>query len=349
MNANDKLESVRALIDKHNQVFAEKFNNVPGQVNPDDFINCLKFKAAPDLDNGLKALSHEQIKECAPLVFGVKPDGLIKAVAKVLREKEEEPAPFTTHDMGDGVKAYVPTTGVKAKVADMTDRQLVEAFNPAEPDSKVGERLKKISKGQSFIVFESGRKIDVESTVKLLGEIKEGHNQRDKYKVGDVWKLVYPIGELPDNMVDENPLYPGRPLRPDGSCDVTEKTWAGVAKNVRQLLRLAVNEHELDLTAANGELLAKDIIYKAVTVQDAFKKFADDFNKAAIKFAELEKLGNLPPLMVQLSRQVGKAGGQRPFDGGKKVDMGASVSSYYLANNSGNTVRWTSPQSRRTH
>jgi hypothetical protein len=302
MSYNDRIEAALAAIKQHNEAVGGEGKT--GYINPDDFIQCVKASGGTS-EERLSALSHEDLLACMPSSpNGVKPRVLAKEVADIFRSKS---AASKTDDKR-------PVSGKKAEK--MTPRELVEAFDPEDYSNPVGVRLATISKGEKFIVYSDGRIVDVDTTFKLLSEIKGGYPGRDDVDVNGAIKKTYRIGELPENYADENPLYRDRPLRPDGTCDQTGRSWEGVDLSVRQLIRVAMDEGELRVTHE----IAHDTL-DAVMEAGALKKLRSRYRKAAIKFDELAKTGDLPTLKIPLD---GGSKSTSPFSGGKQVVWGQS-------------------------
>jgi len=302
MSYNDRIEAALAAINQHNEAVGGEGKS--GYLNPDEFIQCVKASGGTS-EERLSALSHEDLLACMPATSpnGIKPRVLAKEVADIFRSKSAA----KTDDKR-------PVSGKKAEK--MTPRELVEAFDPEDHSNPVGVRLTTISKGEKFIVYSDGRTVDVDSTFKLLTEIKGGYSGRDDVDVNGAIKKVYQIGELPENYADENPLYRGRPLRPDGTCDQTGRSWEGVDLSVRQLIRVAMDEGELRVTLE----IAHDTLDAVMETGDQ-KKLRSRYRKSAIKFDELAKTGDLPTLKIPLD---GGSEGTSPFSGGKQVVWGQS-------------------------
>lgn len=301
MSYKDKCDAVRALLTEHNNTLRE---GSPGRFEVERFFDSLDVMGATN-EERLKSLSYEAILKCLPSLGDIKPEFLAKEIAKVFRGKE---------DLATVDKQYVKT----GKAEKMSIRELIEAFDPENTENAVGKRLAGIAKGQPFIVYSIGRVLDADVTLKLLEEVKMGYAGRDNYKLNDgTIKRVYRIGELPDSYADENPIYANRPLRPDGTCDQTSRSWAGVPANVRQLVRLIVSD------AANGRVQLVSIneahaILDMAMTPDAFSVLKDRYRKAAIRFEELVATGNLPTLKIALGIPPSKEAA-RPFEDGAKV------------------------------
>lgn len=316
MTVESKLDSVRALIQEHNDAIGE---GNPGFVDTDDCISCLKAISSSD-EAQMKRLKYEDIGKCLPDIKpGIKPIALAKSIAHVFRDtlsdKEE-----------DAAETSVFVSSKKAQR--MTPRELVVAFDPEEPDSKVGKRLKEMGKKQAFVVYKTGRTVDVDATVQLLMEIKQGFPARDHVTVDGRPKPVHQIGDLPDNYVDENPLYPGRPLRPDGTCDQTGRSWEGISIQVRQFLRVAMKEGDVKVNIEK----AHELLDMVLGIDDPMAKLRERYATSSIKFDELEKMSKLPDLQVAIGNS--KKGGEesRPFDQGAKVvwHQPNPVANYYV-------------------
>ena len=300
MGINERFDGAVSVIEEHNSVIGGKNN--PGYVDSDEFISRIKSVGGTS-EARLKRFSYEEILECMPDVDGRKPNVLAKEIAAIFRGNPEEDRPGQPRPIGS------------KKAERMTAEELVHAFDPEEYSNAVGKRLQAMSKGEPFIVFESGRIVDAGMTQKMLDEVKQGFPGRTKVEVGDLIKQVYRIGQLPDSYAQENPLYPLRPLRPDGTCDQLNRSWDGVSQEVRQLVYLAVAEGELkvDIEAAHNIM---DIVIGDST---AFKKLSKRYPNAALAFEKHKSMGNLPQLVLAMPIGEMKPG----FGGGKKVTFGS--------------------------
>jgi hypothetical protein len=84
--------------------------------------------------------------------------------------------------------------------------------------------------------------VDVKSSEFLFKELRQGFKEREWYEVNGVLCKTYKVGVEPAALLDENPLFPGKALRTDESCQITERKWTGVPLLVRQVLYLAIVE-----------------------------------------------------------------------------------------------------------
>jgi hypothetical protein len=299
MTIQEMYDTALAVIKEHNSIVGEGHS---GYINQDKFLVNVKASGGTTLDR-LKALSYEDILACMPVIVGleaVKPIAIAKDIAKIFRGKEETKIEDMNHH-----KVF------SAKKADkMTLLELVQNYDPEE-DNAVSKRLKDISRNEPFIVFSSGRTVNVDLTLKLLQEVKQGYEGRKSTDVNGEPQEVYTIGSLPDNFVEENPLYRNRPLRPDGTCDQTGRSWNGVPTNVRQLIRLAIETNELEVSIDK----ANDVL-DLVMADEPWKKLVSRYRKAAIEFKKLDGMGKLPLLKLVLSK--GGCESKNPFQQARK-------------------------------
>ena len=319
MSLQDKFESALAVLREHNEAVGGP--DKPGYVDSEKFIVTLKATGATT-EERLKGLRYEDILEYLPSTNGVKPLLLAKAIAAVFRDRDEPAVQNAPRP-------------VSAKKADkMTPRELVESFDPENPQNAVGKILSAMSKGEPWIVYSTGRIHDVEASLTLLLEVKQGYKGRTDYTVNGAIKPVFRIGELPDNYADENPLYKNRPLRPDGTCDQLGRSWEGVPLEVRQLVRIAVETKEIEVTIDH----AHTILDISLT-DEAMKKLRNRYRKASVKFDDLAQTGNLPKLKIALGAAAATPQKEvkSPFEDGKKVVWAAPAlpnQNYYRAFNS---------------
>jgi hypothetical protein len=312
MSYQEKLDGAIALIKEHNDVVSPSPDSAiqaEGYIDPKRFEACIKFKARNE--DALKGLKYEQILECLPGAFGVKPDSLAKDIAKVFRGKEEE-----VHQIaGDVPSGNVPFKVVGMKAKDMSWEALIANLPVDDPTSSIYKRLKEAMGNKPFIVFSSGRTVDVPMTVQLFNDIKAGHPAVTLYQ----GREVFPLGMLPEAYADEDPLYTDRPLRSNGYSDQTNRSWEGVSLIVRQLVRLAVQTGEINVHVDNGSFIANNIMDIA-TASDAETKLRVRFPKASLEYNKLQPIGKVPILKVDLNKWREKGGSTGPFPEGRKIE-----------------------------
>jgi hypothetical protein len=276
-----KLEKAKGLIEKHNAGLDEK-----DRLNADAFVADLK-KAGGTTDEGLRQCSWEDLQDCGL------PKLLAKQVATVFREG------------GTEEKKDVVT---EKKAGGMTVQQLLEHYDPRDADNHVGKRLTTLAKSQRCVIFNSDSSVNVGASEKLIAEIRDGYPERETFPVDGRPMKIYRVGERPQELADENPLYPGRLLRPNGDCDQTNRSWEGVSYEVRVLLYLAVTKtNELRIDSVGK---AQDEMDRAIAT-NVMQFLPSRYPKASLLFDELKSRSELPSLKLPKGNQDGRP--QDPF------------------------------------
>lgn len=189
----------------------------------------------------------------------------------------------------------------KREAARMSIEELLEKFDIHVDDSPVAVRLKDLSKGKKFIVLTSTGTVDVKVSTALLEELRKGYPPREWYVSGRDIFQVFAVGEKPNTQADENPLYPGRALRPDGTCDQLNRSWEGVPLAVRQLVWFIAKETKLDHSERH------DIMDWALNQPE---KLHQRYHGPNLSFKLAEQHNTLPNLRVSLNQPSRK---QNPF------------------------------------
>ena len=287
MGYESKIQRALLIIELHNSVLEGAGAKC---VNADDFLKALQ-RAGGTSDDGLKACRWEDLE-----TYGL-PRLLAMQVAKAFREED--------------VSARPPVITDRVALG-MTPQQLFAAYNPRDAENAVGKRLTALVKNNRCVVFKDDGSVDVDASTKLLGEIREEELEREF--VGAPPRKTYRVGERPVEMADENPLYRGRALRRDGTCDQTNRSWDGVPYEVRVLLHLAL--HQTNETMMLSVDQAHSLIDRAIE-EGAEAKLRERYPRASVMFDELKAQGKAPKLKVPRGTS---SNGRRedPFGGGNK-------------------------------
>lgn len=311
------LENACKLIEEHNSKVESLFGESL-KIELDLFKKSLILIGATT-EERLSSLSHENILDCLvlksqdpdPLIIykNTKPLLLAKDIAKIFRNKTEnnEQKPSSKKEE----VSYISDKKVKL----MTKRALIENYDvkDADPTNPISKRLKDVSKEKAFIVFNSDGRVNVDVSLKLLEEIVLSYPERKFYtENGEVYP-VYRVGEGFELLVDENPIYAGRPLRPDGTCDQTGRSYDGVSLETRQLLRMCVcDRYNNSCTIEQAHQLIDIVISK-----DAFERLKVLYPTSYLKYSDYLKNNKLPHLKMSLKDKKPS----NPLNYGKKVGV----------------------------
>ncbi len=278
MSYQDRVDRAIKLIDEFNSQIPDKSD----QIDSSEFIKKLK-KAGGVSEPMLQECTWEELQKCGLPVL------LARKVAAIFREKVT----------GAGED---PTYISEKKAAKLAARALIEMYIPKDKGSIVHKRLSELSQGKKFLVINpTDGVVDVTASEKLLNEIRDGYAERDTFELGGRPVKVVAVGVEPmKKLVDENPLYPGRVLRPDGTCDQMNRSWEGVPTIVRQLFYIAVTQtgevRVMNLDKAN------DLLDMALAA-DAEQKIRNRYKKASIALDEAVANGSAPKLKISLNEE----------------------------------------------
>lgn len=276
MTYETRIAQARALIEAFNA------SGTAGAVDFDLFEAQLKSLGACT-DGTLAMVSWEDLQACGL------PKLLARQVAGELRGAPEK-------------SDYLS----QKKVDRMRFEELIERYNPRE-DDLVARKLKGLSGGKRFVVFNAAAGVvDLTATLRLLQEIKRGLGEVSitSDSLGSPAR-VYKVGEVPNDELDENPLYPGRALRTDETCDQTLRSWKGIPLDVRQIVYLAITQtHEVQVKVIGDahELMDRCIPAGKDSVAGKASALAMRWPHAALLYIDLKEKGQLPRLMVAINR-----------------------------------------------
>lgn len=268
MSYAEKIAKVKAIIDSHNQI--------KKTVDFDKFVTNLQ-EAGGTTDEALRVCTWEDLER-----FGL-PSLLAKQAASVFRAKEEPAS-----------RRLI----TEARSQMMTPRELLDAYDPRNHDNFVGKRLSELARGKPCLVYNEDGTVNAEVSAKLLDELRDNYPTRESVMVGDRPFKVYNVGQRPDQFAFENPLFPGTLLRPDDTCDHTNRSWAKVPEVVRVLLYLAVKEtKEIKIMTVDNAHSALDM----ASTEVAEKQIRNRYPKASLLYDDMKARGCLPTLRLSRS------------------------------------------------
>tara|TARA_Y100000310_G_C20647580_1_gene797506 strand:+ start:582 stop:1484 length:903 start_codon:yes stop_codon:yes gene_type:complete len=294
MSYQQKLDSARALVEEHN-------SNATTKVDIDGLVEFIKDDLGGTTEDLLKEIKFEDLERFKTSALGstgvrsALPILLARSIARMFRTSVGK-------DEDDGSGRVISSK----KADQMTYRELLENYDPKDPESHAGKRLKRLSKGQPFIIYYDDGKIAIEESLGLLKDVMNDLPGVDTYMMGETPWSVYRVGERPNHYFNENPLIPGSPLRSGETCEDTKESWKDIGLDIRQLLRLAVQ---------SGAVETKEFFSLIVEArkEGAFVYLSRRYKDAALKFKELKDLGQLPTLKIKTTSHKNKSKANNPF------------------------------------
>lgn len=292
MSYDTQIAAARQIISDHNNTISDD-----AKINFDDFLACLQ-KAGGTTEQALRHVSFEDLESCGL------PRILARSVAQTFRGRAE------TDSVG-GAVGFVS----ERKAHSMTVRELLERYDPSEPDTHVAKRLGVLAKGHPCIVFTKDGRVDVERSEAVVLDLKAGLPPQQIVLGADgIPVALRKIGDRPDRFFAENPLFPGHALRTGETCDQCHKSWQGVPTEIRQLVRLAVEKGEITSGLISDVI---DLIELVTTPQISFAHLAQRFPKAALEFSKRQQENSLPALRIVIGDEAAGAKQNNPFGAGR--------------------------------
>jgi len=195
--------------------------------------------------------------------------------------------------------------GIRTRFEDLGPEELIPSYNP-QKQNRISNALKKIFADKKVIAFKpDSKQVAVDETINYIVDINDGLPEEDTIEVDGELVRLYAIGKVPHEVVEEDPLFEGQPLK-RGRSIVNRVNWNDIHKPERQFIRVLVNENainpndRLQIRAVLADLQDKGTTALKVVFPEAF-----------MKFKELQKKDELPKLQLDLDAVNGKA--NNPF------------------------------------
>ena len=197
--------------------------------------------------------------------------------------------------------------GIKPTLETASIDQLLAMYDPKKPQDPITVALKKRFGDRKVLVFKSdSSELDVAATVAYINDVEQGIISSVAHVPDSSGTLVelQAVGILVDVVLDEDPLFPGSPLRQHRSI-VNHRSWERVLMSNRQLCRIIMERDEIDLQDRDAVL---KLIERAEAGPNSLKEV---FPEAYIEFSKRSKLDDLPKLKMRPGEQDKKA--NNPF------------------------------------
>ncbi len=217
-----------------------------------------------------------------------------RMVEKVLRGKKE------TGDSKD-FNQLLSANNIPMSIEDLPIEDLIKYYDP-RCKNKVYSVLKERYGDKPVIVFNSETDlIDVEETINYIYDHENGQGNETTHMVGNEIVELYKIGEIPNQIVDEDPAFPGVPLRKNRST-VNRVSWDGINIETRQFFRILVNRKDIN---PNNRMDVLNLL------SNEWNKITTTFPEAHLEYKKLKKNNDLPKLRISLRENTSKM--ENPF------------------------------------
>lgn len=194
--------------------------------------------------------------------------------------------------------------GYKVKMADAKNEDLLDFYDTARPNDPVTRTLHGRYGDTPVIALDPDTgEVAIAESLDVMTDVDRGIEPPDTILVNDVLVRLVAIGIQPDLELDEDPLFPGQPLRRDRSSE-NHISWKGINHEVRQFCRIIHEQDEID---RHNRLALASFIDIA---KKGFIALKDIYPESNLIFRDRRKVGELPRLKVLLDGSNRK---QSPF------------------------------------
>jgi len=197
----------------------------------------------------------------------------------------------------DRLDALRESTGLDLKlgIKDLNTDMLVQYLDPLNPSDRITRELKSRFPTAPVLVFDPGTKtLNIAQTVALMKRIERGGSAMPVVMVNGSLVRPLPIGENPDQFVDEDPLFPGETLE-NGISVKNFIDWSKTSIEVRQFCRILLDRSSLKPQDEPQMAELQKTLEHGLTALRSVYKTTD------LEFREQEAAGTLPKLRVKLN------------------------------------------------
>jgi len=188
--------------------------------------------------------------------------------------------------------------GLKVRIEDADPAVLLKFYLPDKPADPITSALKKRFGNKPVVAFKDDGTVALTETLQYIADLEQNYPERETITVEGKLSRLWPIGVRPMSMVDEDPLFPGQPLR-NGYSVVNNRNWTKVSQENRQLCRIIVDRGEID---PNNKEAVLRLLERAETKDG----LASAYEEADLEFRERQKQDTLPKLKVELGASATK-------------------------------------------
>jgi hypothetical protein len=258
----------------------------------EDFENGFTQVIGITKQMGTSALDDDEILKFGDFreAYKDKPIAVLRMAFKSLREGRQS----QNEQTGSGADPrleQLKALGLKVKLEDADVSVLLPLYDPNKPSDPVTLALKKRFSDKPLIAFRDDGTIALEETLRNIADIEQGFPEADAIQVDGKLARLWPLGRRPDTIVEEDPLFPGKPLR-NGYSTVNNRNWSKIPQDARQLCRIIVERGEINVE--NREAVLR--LMERATEGD----LGEAYLEAEMEFRERKKKDDLPKLRVEL-------------------------------------------------
>jgi hypothetical protein len=193
--------------------------------------------------------------------------------------------------------------GIKVRINDAPSDVLLSLYLPDRPNDPVTNALKNRFGDIPIIAFRDDGTIAKAEVLQYISDIEQDYPKQDTIVVDSKLTKLWPVGVKPDQMVDEDPLFPGQPLR-NGYSVVNNRNWTKIGKQARQLCRIIAERGDIDVNNKEAVLRLLERATPTDPTDTYPSALAEAYAEAELEFRERQKKDDLPKLKVALGSNV---------------------------------------------
>lgn len=263
-------------------------------LTPEEFQTDLAATMGITIEMGTEALDDEDVFKFGDFreAYKSKPIAVLRMAFKALKGSKKGPQVLMEGGDLDERTAQLRALGLKVKLEDTDTATLLKLYLPDKPTDPVTMALKKRF-ATPVIAFHDDGTVAVTESAQYIADIEQGYPARESIMVDNKLTKLWPVGVKPSQMVDEDPLFPGQPLR-NGYSIVNHRNWSKVSLERRQLCRIIVQRGDIDPNNQDAVLRLLERAEASTT------SLVDAYPDADLDFREFQKKDMLPKLKVEL-------------------------------------------------
>jgi hypothetical protein len=236
--------------------------------------------------------------------FKDKPIVALRSAFRALRGGKKETTQLTGGGELDERTKQLHALGFKVKLDDADTCHLLQLYLPDKPADPVTNALKKRFGTKAVIAFNDDGKVAVAETMEYVAGLEQGYPETENIMVNGKLTKLWAVGVKPDVMVEEDPLFPGVPLR-NGCSTVNHRNWTKVEARSRQLCRIILERGDINPENKDASLRLME------RAQQGYAALGEAYPEAELAFRDRAAKDDLPKLKVPLGSSSQKQ--QNPF------------------------------------
>lgn len=187
--------------------------------------------------------------------------------------------------------------GINTSLEDLDITHLLQYYNPSKKN-KIHDILinKYESKYGPFIAFKPGTNdLAIEDIINYISDVESGYPTSTSIEVDGEFVELIKVGQFPNQLLDEDPMFKGVPLRRSRSTE-NYLNWNGIDYETRTFFRVLVERNDINPSnRIEAHQVIKHNIKELKTIfPDAYiewknKKTRNELPKLTIPMSELDK------------------------------------------------------------